>query len=66
MTEPCKHESLTCYTETARGARIDIAVVRCFYCGTAVGAFLPQIPEALETIGKKLDALQSEVQKLSS
>ena len=53
MTEPCKHASFAYEEAVARrtdGTSIKIGVVRCSDCGIAIGAFLPQVLDKLNSI----------------
>jgi dissimilatory sulfite reductase (desulfoviridin) alpha/beta subunit len=60
----CAHGSIKCETVDATGANIKITVVRCTHCGEAIGAFLPQLPDTLNRLGEKLDAIQEDIQNL--
>jgi hypothetical protein len=66
MDQPCKHRSFSYENITATGANIKLGIVRCSQCGTAIGAFIPQVPDALNGISEKLDNLKKDIQRLNS
>ena len=55
--ENCTHGSFCCETVNATGSNLKIAIIRCTDCGEAIGAFLPQLPDALNRLGEKLDVI---------
>jgi transcription elongation factor Elf1 len=61
----CKHKLFSLETTTVNGLNCKIGIVRCSQCGTAIGAFIPQVLDALNAIGGKLDALQESIKRLT-
>jgi hypothetical protein len=57
----CAHTSFSCELENVTGIRIKIPVIRCTDCGMAIGVLWAQIPDALNAIGEKLDAILKKV-----
>ena len=66
MDQPCKHDLFSYETVSARGANIGIGIVRCGKCGTAIGALLPQVPDALNAISRQIDELKKDIRQLKS
>jgi transcription elongation factor Elf1 len=66
MEQSCKHRSFSFEVITATGANMNIGIVRCNQCGTAIGAFIPQIPNALNVISRQLDDLKKDIQRIKS
>jgi hypothetical protein len=60
----CKHRSFNCEQVDATGSNIKIAIVRCATCGVAIGAFLPQVPNALNVLGEGIEAVREDIKKL--
>lgn len=60
--ENCAHCSFQYETVTASG--VNVAIIRCSECGEAIGAFLPQLPDALNKLAQGLTTLYDEVKKL--
>jgi transcription elongation factor Elf1 len=58
MNQPdCTHKSFACEQVDAAGSNIKIGIVRCTQCGKAIGTLYPQVPNVLNAIGEKLDAV---------
>jgi transcription elongation factor Elf1 len=53
----CAHAAFSCSLESATGSNMQIAIIRCTDCGEAIGAFLPQIPDAINSLNEKIDYL---------
>jgi hypothetical protein len=54
----CTHTLFTCELADVTNIPTQIGIVRCSECGTAIGVIYPQIMNAFNTIGYKLDAIQ--------
>jgi hypothetical protein len=66
LEQLCKHDSFSYEIVTATGANMKLGIVRCSRCGTAIGAFIPQIPDALNALGDRIAILQKDIQRLKS
>lgn len=64
MEQPCKHRSFSYETVAATGASIGIGIVRCGECGMAIGAFIPQTPDALNVLSRQIDELKKDIRRL--
>jgi hypothetical protein len=60
----CKHKLFVIEKATVSSLNCSIGIVRCSQCGTAIGSLYPQMPDALNAIGFKLDNLLEAIQKL--
>jgi len=60
----CKHPAFTYQKVHTEAGNIELTIVRCAHCQTAIGAYQPQTLNMIKDIGAELAILRQEIRAL--